>query len=102
MSRVVLELPKAEEGEDVGGSEVSALNKDRNLRIGSAVGKLNRSVHKCSDRGVAARGFAQSEAGGVGQRLCPGIQTGKQGTSSQGPARPSSRGCSSSPSHRWK
>ena len=52
-------------GEDVSGSEVSARNEARNLGLGSAVAGLSRGVHKCSDRVVAACGFAQSEAGGV-------------------------------------
>ena len=52
--------------EDVGRSEVGARNEARYLSLSSAVTGLSRSVHKCGDRVVAARGFAQSAAGGVG------------------------------------
>ena len=49
----------------VGGREVSARD-DGNLSLDSAVAGRSRSVRKCSDRVVAAGGFAQRTTGGVG------------------------------------
>ena len=53
-------------GEEVGGPEVSARDETGNFSLGSAVVGLSRSVHKCSDRVVAAGGLAQDTTGGVG------------------------------------
>ena len=48
-----------------GGREVSATD-DGNLILGSAVAGLSHSERKCSDRVVAAGGFAQRTTGGAG------------------------------------
>ena len=78
-------------GEDVGGSGVSARNEAGNLCLCTAVAGLSRGVHKCSDRVVAACGFAQSAAG-VGGACVQGSRLAAQGTRrSPGAGEPSQR-----------
>ena len=74
-------------GEDVGGSEVGARNETGNLSPSSAIAGPSRSMHKCGDRVVAARGFAQSVAWAAPVSRDPDRQVA-QGTGSQGPAQP--------------
>ena len=49
-----------------GGEDVSARNEARDVSLSSAIAGLSRDVHRCSDRVVAACGFARSATGGVG------------------------------------